>query len=90
MSLPNPSGEHRFPVSLLSDGRWHRVALGISSEGLELHVDCRLVGRASWSGHIGMGVSTEGLVVLGGLVEAFEIPFEVRAGQGWVWRHGLL
>jgi len=37
-----------------------------------------------------MGVGTEGLLVIGGLVESFEIPFEVRSGQGCVRGWGLL
>lgn len=71
----------RFPVSFLGDGHWHQVALGISLERLELHVDCRLVDTVSWSNHFGMAVTTEGLVIIGGLIESFEIPFKVRAGQ---------
>lgn len=81
MPLSSPSGTHRFPVSFLGDGRWHQVALSISVERLELHVDCRLVDRVSWSSYGGMGVHTEGLIILGGLIESFEIPFKVRAGQ---------
>lgn len=53
-------------------------------------MDCRLVERASWPGYLGMGVGTEGLLVIGGLVESFEIPFEVRSGQGCVRGWGLL
>ncbi|RLW00333.1 hypothetical protein DV515_00008911, partial [Chloebia gouldiae] len=66
---------YEFPVSFLGDGRWHQVALSISLERLELHVDCRLVDRVSWSNYFGMGVNTEGLIIIGGLIESFEIPF---------------
>lgn len=91
--FPSHSGTCRFPVSFLGDGHWHRVALSISLERLELHVDCRLVDRVSWSNYFGMGVNTEGLIIVGGLIESFEIPFKVRAGQAWqgcVGGHGLL
>lgn len=81
--FPSCSGAHRFPVSFLGDGRWHQVALSISLERLELHVDCRLVDRVSWSNYFGMGVNTEGLIIIGGLIESFEIPFKVRIGQTW-------
>lgn len=77
----------RFPVSFLGDGHWHQVALSISLERLELHVDCRLLDRVSWANYFGMGVNTEGLIIIGGLIESSEIPFKVRAGQGllsWV------
>lgn len=72
-------------MSFLGDGRWHQVALSISLERLELHVDCRLVDRVSWSNYFGMGVNTEGLIIIGGLIESFEIPFKVRAGQGLLY-----
>ncbi|KAH1179307.1 hypothetical protein KIL84_021890, partial [Mauremys mutica] len=67
---------YEFPVSILGDGDWHQVALSISSERLELHVDCQLVESVGWSNYFGMGVTTQGLVILGGLIESFEIPFE--------------
>lgn len=76
--LPNP-GACRFPITTLGDGDWHRVALSITLERLELRVDCQLVESVSWSNYFGMGVTTEGLVIIGGLIEPFEIPFEVRA-----------
>lgn len=56
-------------------------------------MDCRLVDRVSWSNYFGMGVNTEGLIIVGGLIESFEIPFKVRAGQVWqgfVGGRGLL
>ncbi|XP_067398297.1 collagen alpha-1(V) chain-like [Emydura macquarii macquarii] len=67
---------YEFPVSILGDGDWHQVALSISSERLELHVDCQLVESVGWSNYFGMGVTTQGLVIVGGLITSFEIPFE--------------
>ncbi|KAM7144509.1 uncharacterized protein RBU57_015648 [Macrochelys suwanniensis] len=67
---------YEFPVSILGDGDWHQVALSISSERLELHLDCQLVESVGWSNSFGMGVTMQGLVILGGLIESFEIPFE--------------
>ena len=61
----------------LHDGQWHRVSVGVSLSGLELHVDCSLVERVHWP-YRGQGISTEGLVILGGILESFETPFEVR------------
>ena len=62
----------------LHDGRWHRVSVGVSVAGLALYVDCSLVERVHWP-YRGQGISTEGLVILGGILESFETPFEVRA-----------
>ncbi|KAL8174418.1 UNVERIFIED_CONTAM: hypothetical protein K2H54_044373 [Gekko kuhli] len=67
---------YEFPISSLADGKWHRVALSISVERLALYVDCQLVESVGWSSHFGMGVTLEGLLVVGGLIESFEIPFE--------------
>ncbi|KAH0615536.1 hypothetical protein JD844_004919, partial [Phrynosoma platyrhinos] len=67
---------YEFPVSSLADGEWHRIALSISSERLVLYIDCQLVESIVWPRYSGMGVTTEGLVVIGGLIEPFEIPFE--------------
>uniref|UniRef100_A0ACB8EZK4 Uncharacterized protein n=1 Tax=Sphaerodactylus townsendi TaxID=933632 RepID=A0ACB8EZK4_9SAUR len=78
-TLSVPSAEvfgEKFPVSSLADGKWHQVALSISLERLALYVDCQLVESVGWSSYIGMGVTTEGLLVIGGLIESFEIPFE--------------
>ncbi|MGH0177963.1 UNVERIFIED_CONTAM: hypothetical protein FKN15_007005 [Acipenser sinensis] len=72
---------YEFPVSVLADGTWHRVALAVSSESLELHVDCELVESVPWKDYFGMGISTEGLLLLGGIIEAFETPFEGSLSQ---------
>ncbi|XP_043914105.1 collagen alpha-3(V) chain-like [Protopterus annectens] len=68
---------YEFPVSFLSDGGWHRIALGISLDKVELFIDCQLIESIVWKHYYGMGVSTEGLVLIGGIIEAFETPFEV-------------
>ncbi|CAL8250222.1 unnamed protein product [Boreogadus saida] len=41
--------------------------------GLALYVDCSLVERVHWP-YRGQGISTEGLVILGGILESFEDP----------------
>ncbi|CAL8250226.1 unnamed protein product [Boreogadus saida] len=77
-SLTYISTQHRdyeFPVGDLHDGRWHRVSVGVSVAGLALYVDCSLVERVHWP-YRGQGISTEGLVILGGILESFETPFE--------------
>lgn len=66
----------RFPVSGLSDGGWHRLALSASTGRLALYVDCSLVESVDWV-YQGMGISTDGLLMVGGIVESFETPFEV-------------
>ncbi|XP_060126269.1 collagen alpha-2(XI) chain-like [Zootoca vivipara] len=79
-------GHHyEFPVSSLADGHWHRVALSISLKRLALYVDCYLLESVGWSGYFGMGVATEGLVVIGGLIEPFEVPFEGALRQLSFW-----
>lgn len=66
----------RFPVSGLSDGKWHHVAVSVSAKRLALYVDCSLLERVDWVYH-GMGISTDGLFMVGGTVEGFETPFQV-------------
>lgn len=68
----------RFPVRVLSDGRWHRVAMAVSAGSLALYVDCVLVEDVKW-GYPGMDISTDSLLVVGGIIEDSEIPFEVGA-----------
>ncbi|KAG8010866.1 hypothetical protein GBF38_010153 [Nibea albiflora] len=65
----------RFPVSGLSDGKWHHVAISVSAKRLALYVDCSLLESVDWVYH-GMGISTDGLLMVGGIIEAFETPFE--------------
>lgn len=66
----------RFPVSGLSDGKWHHVAISVAAKRLALYVDCSLLERVDWVYH-GMGISTDGLLMVGGIIESFETPFEV-------------
>jgi len=67
-------------VGGLQDGQWHRVSLGVSVWGLEVYVDCSLLESVRWP-YRRQGISTQGLVMLGGILESFETPFEVR-GRG--------
>lgn len=67
----------RFPVAVLSDGGWHRVAVSVSSGRLALYVDCSMVESVDWAYKDGLGISTDGLVMVGGIIEGFETPFEV-------------
>ncbi len=66
----------RFPVSSLSDGKWHNVAISVSAKQLAMYVDCVLLESVDWVHH-GMGISTDGLLMVGGIIEDFETPFEV-------------
>lgn len=66
----------RFPVSGLSDGKWHHVAISVAAKRLALYVDCSLLERVDWV-YYGMGISTDGLLMVGGIIESFETPFEV-------------
>lgn len=68
----------RFPVGVLSDGDWHRMALSVSTGRLALYVDCSMVESVDWAYKDGLGISTDGLVMVGGIIEGFETPFEVR------------
>ncbi|GCB71462.1 hypothetical protein scyTo_0005946 [Scyliorhinus torazame] len=43
---------------------------------MELYVDCELIESVTWKNYFGMEITTEGLVIIGGLIEAFEMPFE--------------
>ncbi|KAM4663938.1 uncharacterized protein O3C94_012153 [Discoglossus pictus] len=69
-------GHYEFPVHSLTDGEWHRVALSISAKGVVLYVDCKLVESLPWSNFFGLGVSTDGILMLGGLIETFDVPFK--------------
>ncbi|XP_062929304.1 uncharacterized protein LOC134359716 [Mobula hypostoma] len=67
---------YEFPISFLSDGRWHKVAVSVSWNKIELYADCKFIESVRWKNYFGMEVTTEGLVIVGGLIEAFETPFE--------------
>ncbi|KAK0139727.1 Collagen alpha-1(XXI) chain [Merluccius polli] len=77
-SLTYTSTQHRdyeFPVGDLHDGQWHRVSVAVSVSGLEVYVDCSRVDRVDWA-YRRQDISTQGLVILGGILESFETPFE--------------
>ncbi|TMS08329.1 Collagen alpha-4(VI) chain, partial [Larimichthys crocea] len=71
---------YEFPVSGLSDGKWHHVAVSVSAKRLALYVDCSLLESVDWVYH-GMGISADGLLMVGGTIEAFETPFEGHLRQ---------
>lgn len=52
------------------------MAVSVSAERLALYVDCSLLESVDWVSH-GMGISTDGLLMVGGITEGFETPFEV-------------
>lgn len=52
------------------------MALSVSSKQLALYVDCSLMESVDWVYH-GMGISTDGLIMVGGIIEGFETPLEV-------------
>ncbi|AWP14955.1 putative collagen alpha-1(V) chain-like [Scophthalmus maximus] len=71
---------YEFPVSSLSDGKWHHVAVSVSAKRLAVYVDCSLLESVDWVHH-GLGISTDGLLMVGGIIEGFETPFEGRLRQ---------
>ncbi|XP_061118108.1 collagen alpha-2(XI) chain-like [Conger conger] len=66
---------YEFPVGALSDGQWHRVSVGVSAQSLALYVDCVLTEKVNWT-YPGMDIATDGLLMVGGIIEDFETPFE--------------
>ncbi|XP_030197639.1 collagen alpha-2(XI) chain isoform X2 [Gadus morhua] len=66
---------YEFPVSGLTDGEWHRLAVSVSLERLAVYVDCVLFESLDWV-YYGMAVSTAGLLMVGGTVRGHETPFE--------------
>ncbi|MFT7813688.1 collagen alpha-1(XI) chain-like [Arapaima gigas] len=66
---------YEFPVVFLSDGKWHQVSLGVSVLSLALYVDCVLVERVHWA-FLDMEIITDSLLMVGGIIEGFETPFE--------------
>ncbi|GCC24937.1 hypothetical protein chiPu_0003340 [Chiloscyllium punctatum] len=67
---------YEFPIAFLSDGKWHKVAISVSLNKMEVYVDCKLIESVRWKNYFGMEITTEGLVIIGGLIEAFETPFK--------------
>ena len=51
--------------------------MGVSSLWLEVYVDCTLVEKVHWD-YPQHDLFTDGLLMVGGILEAFETPFEVR------------
>ncbi|XP_034047688.1 collagen alpha-2(V) chain [Thalassophryne amazonica] len=71
---------YEFPVGALTDGQWHHVSVSVSAKTLALYVDCSLVESVDWV-HCDMGIKTDGLFIAGGIIEAFETPFEGHIRQ---------
>ncbi|XP_028852277.1 collagen alpha-1(XI) chain-like, partial [Denticeps clupeoides] len=71
---------YEFPVPRLSDSQWHNISIGVSFRELALYVDCALVERVTWI-DLYLGIITEGLLTVGGIMEAFETPFEGELRQ---------
>lgn len=65
-------------MTVLTDGKWHRVALSVSTGRLALYTDCAMVESVDWFNEGGLGIHTDGLVIVGGIIESSETPFEVR------------
>lgn len=63
-------------MSGLSDSQWHWISVGVAFEWLAVYVDCVLVETVSWM-YPYMGITTDGLLMVGGILEGFETPFEV-------------
>lgn len=66
----------RVPFYGLSDGNWHHLIIGVSAKRLALHVDCIQLLSVAWEYH-GMENRTAGLLMVGGIIEVDETPFEV-------------
>uniref|UniRef100_A0A3B3H4T1 Laminin G domain-containing protein n=1 Tax=Oryzias latipes TaxID=8090 RepID=A0A3B3H4T1_ORYLA len=71
---------YEFPVGGLCDGEWHYVGVSVSSQHLSLYADCSLLESVDWV-NLGMGIGTDGLLMVGGIIEAFETPFEGHLRQ---------
>ncbi|RVE65499.1 hypothetical protein OJAV_G00117130 [Oryzias javanicus] len=71
---------YEFPVGGLCDGEWHHVRVSVSTKRLSLYADCSLLESVDWV-NLGMGIGTDGLLMVGGTIEAFETPFEGHLRQ---------
>ncbi|KAM4532152.1 uncharacterized protein V3H82_026012 [Fundulus diaphanus] len=71
---------YEFPVRGLCDGEWHHVAFSVSTNHLGLYVDCSLLESVEWVNH-GLEIGTDGLLMVGGILESFETPFEGELRQ---------
>ncbi|XP_016332915.1 collagen alpha-1(V) chain-like [Sinocyclocheilus anshuiensis] len=72
--------DYEFSVSGLSDSQWHWISVGVAFEWLAVYVDCVLVEKVSWM-YPYMGITTDGLLMVGGILEGFETPFEGELRQ---------
>lgn len=73
----NPCLSPRFPVSNISDGKWHSIAVSVAAKRLAVYVDCSLLESVDWP-HPGVRISPDGLLLVGGVVQTYDTPFEVR------------
>ncbi|KAJ0057623.1 hypothetical protein NL108_011103, partial [Boleophthalmus pectinirostris] len=71
---------YEFPCAGLSDGKWHRVALSVSSKRLAVFVDCALLETVEWV-HFGLGIGLDGLLMVGGTTGTYDTPFEGELRQ---------
>ncbi|TSV94898.1 Collagen alpha-1(XXVII) chain B [Bagarius yarrelli] len=67
--------DYEFSVSGLSDSQWHRVSVGASLGYLSVYVNCVLVEKVRWTFPY-LGIPTDGLLMVGGILQGFETPFE--------------
>lgn len=70
----------RFPVSGLSDGGWHHLAISVSTRQLAVYVDCALLESVDWIYH-GFRLGSDGLLVIGGITDGSETTFEVSCSH---------
>ncbi|CAB1448052.1 unnamed protein product [Pleuronectes platessa] len=75
---------YEFPVGGLSDGKWHHVGVSVSAKRLAVYVDCSLLESVDWVHH-GLGIRTDGLLMVGGTVEGSETPFETGGENITSW-----
>ncbi|XP_077479636.1 uncharacterized protein LOC144091290 [Stigmatopora argus] len=71
---------YEFPVRNLTDGQWHHLAISVSGRRVAIFVDCALLESVDWVNQ-GLGITTDGLFIIGGIVEGFETPFEGHLRQ---------
>ncbi|XP_068508834.1 collagen alpha-1(XI) chain-like isoform X1 [Syngnathus scovelli] len=71
---------YEFPIRDLTDGQWHHVAISVSGQRVAIFVDCTLLESVEWVNQ-GLGIKTDGLFIIGGIIEGFETPFEGHLRQ---------
>ncbi|KAF5901014.1 collagen alpha-1(I) chain-like isoform X1, partial [Clarias magur] len=72
--------DYEFLVAGLSDSQWHWVSVGASLGYLEIYVNCALVEKVRWTFPY-LGVPTDGLLMVGGILQGYETPFEGEIRQ---------